>query len=76
MGFRMVKIFLISGDLKKSKVKVKPPKIEEHLFQSTIDIHIQNPHKNSGWYLAGCIGCCNVLSAVTKLRRLAFCAFI
>ena len=24
-------------------------------FQSTMDIHIQNPHKNSGWSLAGCI---------------------
>ena len=50
------------------------------LFQSTIDIHtqlhIQNPHENSGWSLAGCIGCCNVLSAATKLRRLALCAFI
>ena len=39
-------------------------------------IHIQNPHKNSGWSLAGCIGCCNVLSAATKLRRLALCAFM
>ena len=53
-----------------------PQKIQEHSFQSTIDIHIQNPHKNSGWSLAGCIGCCNMLSAATKLRRLALCAFI
>ena len=39
-------------------------------------MHIQNPHKNSRWSLAGCIGCCNVLSAATKLQRLALCAFI
>ena len=26
--------------------------------------------------LAGCIGCCNVISAATKLRRFALCAFI
>ena len=39
MIFRMVKIFLISGDLWKSKVKVKPPKNWGTLsFQSTIDI--------------------------------------
>ena len=31
-----------------------------------IHIHIQT----------GSIGCCNVLSAATKLRRLALCAFI
>ena len=34
------------------------------------------PTQNSGWSLAGCIGCCNVLSAATKLRRLALCACI
>ena len=38
------------------------------IFLTPRDIHIQNPHKNSGWSLAGC---CNVLSAATKLRRLA-----
>ena len=49
MGFRMENIFLISGDFLKSKVKVKPsPKIEEHFFQTTIDMHIQNPHKTVG----------------------------
>ena len=34
------------------------------------------PTQKSGWSLAGCIGCCNMLSAATKLRRLALCAFI
>ena len=36
-----------------SKVKLKPPpkKIEEHLFQTTIDMHIRNPYKNSGRFL-------------------------
>ena len=44
MGFRIVKIFLISGDLLKSKVKVKPPKkkIEEH-FYSSVHSH-SNPN--------------------------------
>ena len=46
------------------------------LFQSKINIHIHNPHKNSGRTLAGCIGCCNVLSAATKLRSIALYAFI
>ena len=38
--------------------------------------HSNNLHKNSGWSLAGCIGCSNVLSAAAKLRRLALCGFI
>jgi len=74
----MVKIILISSDLLKSKVKVNlpPQKKEEHLFQTTIDMHIKNSHKSSGWSFADCIGCCSVLSAATKLRWLALCAFI
>ena len=68
MGFRMVIIFLISDQTSQ--------KIEALLFQSKIDIHIHNPHKNSGRTLAGCIGCFNVLSAATKLRSLALYPFI
>ena len=46
------------------------------LFQSTIDIHIQNPHKKVGGPLLAAMAACNMLSAATKLRRLALCAFI
>ena len=80
MGFRMVKIFLISGDLLKSKVKVKrppPPIIEEHCLIPDYSRYAHSkPTQNSGWSPAGCIGCRDVLSAATKLRRLALCAFI
>ena len=58
------------------KVKGQGHPQKEHLFQTTRDMHTQNLHKNSEWSLAGCIGCCSVLSAATKLRKLAFCAFI
>ena len=35
MGFRMVKIFLTSGDLKKSNIKVKPQFDVEYLKNGT-----------------------------------------
>ena len=69
-------IFDLRWPLKAKGQGQTPKNWETLLFQSTIDIHIQNPHKSNGWSLAGCIGCCNVLSAATKLRRLALCAFI
>ena len=64
MSFRMVKIFLISGELLKSKVKVKPQKIEEHLFQTTIDICTFKTHTKQWvvpyWlhWLLQCALCC------------------
>ena len=72
MSFQMVKIFLTS----KGQGQTPSKKIQEHLFQSTIDIHIQNPHKK---WVVPCwlhIGCCNMRSGATKLQRLALCAFI
>ena len=59
MGFRMVKISLISGDPLKAKVRVKPPKIEEHFYSS---LH-SKPTQEQWVVLCRCIGCCNVLSA-------------
>ena len=39
MGFRMVKIFLISGDLLKSKDKVKPQKLRNTFIPVLFQTH-------------------------------------
>ena len=38
MGFRMLKIFLTSGDLQKSKVKIKPEKLQSRISRKQYEI--------------------------------------
>ena len=55
------------------KVRGQPPQkiFEDFLFQTTIDMHIQNPHKTVGGPLLAALAAA-MCSAATKLRKLAF----
>ena len=75
-------IFDLKWPLKvKGQGQAPPPKKKKKKFRNTF-IPVYNrythskPTQKSGWSLAGCIGWCKMLSAATKLWRLALCAFI
>ena len=69
-------IFDLRWPLKVKGRDQTPPKKFRNTFIPVYNRYTHSkPTQKSGWSLASCIGCCNMLSAATKLRRLALCAF-